>query len=54
VLAKELMPGVALEYVRSQAVAVRSGFTREGIEREAERIGERRLDLVRFSRLRTD
>jgi ribosomal-protein-serine acetyltransferase len=38
---------------RSQGVAERAGFTREGIERDAERIGDRDHDLVLFSRLST-
>jgi ribosomal-protein-serine acetyltransferase len=40
--------------LRSQRIALRLGFTREGVLREAERIGERRVDQVVFSMLKRE
>jgi ribosomal-protein-serine acetyltransferase len=41
----------AVENARSRAVAERLGFTREGVLREREKVGERRHDLVVHSML---
>ena len=42
------------ENVRSQRVPERLGFTREGVVREVERIGDRYLDHVIYSTLARD
>ncbi|OPY25790.1 MAG: ribosomal-protein-L7/L12-serine acetyltransferase [Methanocella sp. PtaU1.Bin125] len=44
----------AIENKRSQAVPVRLGFTREGVERQAEWLNDHFLDMVVYSMLRNE
>ena len=44
----------ATENVRSQAVPLRLGFTREGVEREAEWLNDHFLDMIVYSMLRSE
>jgi ribosomal-protein-serine acetyltransferase len=44
----------AVDNARSRAIPERLGFREEGVRRDAERHGERYLDLVLYARLATD
>jgi ribosomal-protein-serine acetyltransferase len=46
--------GAAVENARSRAVPERLGFRAEGVRREAERHGERYLDVVVYAMLAGD